>query len=206
MPPVNELHMTASFLAGFGLGLSLILAIGPQNAFLLRAGLRGEHVLAIVFVCVMSDAALIAAGVAGFSALVDAVPWFLPLLRWGGTAFLAAYSIRAAMNAWRVGGVLEPGKDGGSLKDALATCLALTWLNPHVYLDTLVLLGAVSARQGASVAFGFGAVLASLLFFVVLGFGARTLRPFFAHPAAWCVLDALVAVTMAVLALRLAFS
>ncbi|MEM8571127.1 MAG: LysE/ArgO family amino acid transporter [Pseudomonadota bacterium] len=196
--------MTASFISGFGLSLSLILAIGPQNAFVLRTGLRGEHVLAVVLVCIASDAALILAGVAGFSALVEAAPWIVPALRWGGAAFLAVYAIRAGLSAWRGGAVLEPGKIESRPRDAVMTCLALTWLNPHVYVDTLVLLGAVSARQPSPPAFGMGAMMASVLFFFALGFGARTLRPFFVRPSAWRVLDAIIAVTMALLAVGLA--
>jgi L-lysine exporter family protein LysE/ArgO len=195
--------MTTSFLSGLGLGLSLILAIGPQNAFVLRQGLRCEHVVAVVLVCVVSDAALIAAGVTGFVTLVEAAPWLVPSLRWGGAAFLTAYALSAAMRAWCGGAVLEPGQDGKGLRGAVATALALTWLNPHVYLDTVVLLGAVSTRQASPIAFGFGAASASLLFFIALGFGARLLRPIFARPSAWRVLDALVAVTMATLAVRL---
>jgi L-lysine exporter family protein LysE/ArgO len=196
--------MLISFLSGFGLGMSLILAIGPQNAFVLRQGLRGEHVAAIVAVCVLSDAALIAAGVAGFTALVQAAPWVVPVLRWGGAAFLAVYAIRAALAAWRGGESLQPGDQAGSLRRAVMICLALTWLNPHVYIDTLVLLGAVSVKQPDPVLFGVGAALASLVFFGVLGFGARALRPFFAKPGAWRALDALVALTMGILAVRLA--
>ncbi|MCC1482268.1 LysE/ArgO family amino acid transporter [Roseibaca sp. Y0-43] len=196
--------MIPSFLSGFGLGMSLILAIGPQNAFVLRQGLRGEHVAAIVAVCVLSDAVLIAAGVAGFTALVQAAPWVVPALRWGGAAFLAVYALRAARAAWRGGESLQPGEQAGSLGRAVMVCLALTWLNPHVYIDTLVLLGAVSVKQPEPVLFGVGAALASLVFFAALGFGARVLRPFFAKPVAWRVLDGIVALTMGALALRLA--
>jgi L-lysine exporter family protein LysE/ArgO len=195
--------MVASLLAGFALGLSLILAIGPQNAFLLRQGLRGEHVGAVVAVCAASDAALIALGVAGFAALSEAAPWVLPALRWGGAAVLALYAARAAASAWRGGAALGPGAQGAGLRATVATALALTWLNPHVYLDTVVLVGAVAAGQPAPAAFGLGAASASLLFFAALGFGARLLRPLFVRPSAWRLLDALVAVTMAALAARL---
>ena len=194
-----------SFLSGFALSLSLIAAIGAQNAFVLRQGLRGEHVAAVVAVCALSDAVLIAAGVAGFGALVEAAPWIVPAFRWGGVAFLVAYGARAAASAWRGGATLEAGGSGGGLGRAVATCLALTWLNPHVYLDTLVLLGSLGAQAASPAAFAAGGMLASAAFFAALGFGARLLRPLFARPAAWRVLDAGVAVVMWTIAASLAF-
>ena len=195
--------MVASFLSGLGLGLSLILAIGAQNAFVLRQGLRGEHVLAVVLTCALSDAALIVAGVAGFGALVDAAPWIVPAMRWGGAAFLSAYAARAAWSAWRGGGTLEPEGRAGGLRAAVLTCLALTWLNPHVYLDTVVLLGSISTQQPVPAVFGAGAVAGSFVFFPTLGYGARLLRPLFVRPLAWRILDAIIAVVMATLALFL---
>lgn len=179
-------------LAGFGLGLSLILAIGAQNAFVLRQGLRREHVLAVVLVCAISDAVLVAAGVAGFGALSEAVPGLEQIMRYGGAAFLLAYGARSFISAWRGGAVLEAGVSAGSLRRALLTCLALTWLNPHVYLDTVVLLGSVSAQYNNRLQFGLGAVLASFAFFFSLGFGARVLAPLFRRPFSWRILDALV--------------
>ncbi|WP_299816976.1 LysE/ArgO family amino acid transporter [uncultured Jannaschia sp.] len=185
-----------SLVAGFGLGLSLILAIGAQNAFVLRQGLRGEHVLPIVLACALSDAVLIAAGVAGFGAMVTGAPWIVPLFRWGGAAFLIFYGTRAAWAAWRGGGHLDPGAAAGGLRRAVATCLALTWLNPHVYLDTLVLLGGVSTQTDAPALFALGAMTASFVFFFTLGYGAAFLRPVFARPAAWRALDAGIALVM----------
>ena len=185
-----------SFPLGFGLGLSLILAIGAQNAFVLRQGLRGEHVLPVVLTCALSDALLIAAGVAGFGALVTAAPWIVPVFRWGGAAFLLLYGARAAWAAWRGSGHLDPAAAAGGLRRAVAICLALTWLNPHVYLDTLVLLGGVSTQADSPVAFGLGAMTASSVFFFSLGYGAALLRPVFARPAAWRVLDAGIALVM----------
>ena len=188
----------SAFAAGLALGLSLILAIGAQNAFVLRQGLRGDHVFAVVLTCALSDAVLITAGVSGFAALAEAAPWIAPLLRWGGAAFLIVYGAKAALAAWRGGEALRAADDGAAgLRRAVLTCLALTWLNPHVYLDTLVLLGSVASRfEGRVWAFGSGAVAASFLFFFGLGYGARLLRPVFARPAAWRVLDALIALVM----------
>lgn len=179
-------------LAGFGLGLSLILAIGAQNAFVLRQGLRREHVLAVVLVCAISDAVLVAAGVAGFGVLAKVVPGLEQVMRYGGAAFLLAYGARSLISAWRGGAVLEAGVSAGSPRRALLTCLALTWLNPHVYLDTVVLLGSISAQYDNRLHFGLGAVLASFAFFFSLGFGARLLAPLFRRPVSWRVLDALV--------------
>jgi len=188
--------MIQSAVAGFGLGLSLILAIGAQNAFVLRQGLRGAHVFAVCLTCAASDAILIVAGVAGFGLLIDAAPWIAPVMRWAGAAFLLAYGALAFRSAWRGGGSLQAaGAETGSLRVALATCLALTWLNPHVYLDTVVLLGSVAA-QWQRLPFGVGAVMASFVFFFSLGYGARLLRPFFARPMAWRVLDVLIGCVM----------
>lgn len=184
-------------LAGFGLSLSLIVAIGAQNAFVLRAGLKGEHVFAVCLFCGVSDAVLITAGVAGFGALAEAVPWFEPVMRYGGAAFLIWYGLLNARSAWNGGRALEAsGSGSGSLKAALLTLFALTFLNPHVYLDTVVLLGSISAQYDNRLAFGIGAASGSLVFFFSLGYGARLLRGFFANPRSWQVLDALIAVVM----------
>jgi L-lysine exporter family protein LysE/ArgO len=199
--------MTTAFIPGFLLGLSLIVAIGAQNAFVLRQGLRREHVFAICAVCAGSDAVLIAAGVAGFGVLVNAAPWLAPAMRFGGAAFLLAYALRSLWSAWRNPGVLNPSADvQKSLSATLLTCLAFTWLNPHVYLDTVVLLGSVSTRYaGQRVVFALGAITSSFLFFFALGYGARLLRPLFANPKAWRVLDAVIGITMALLAAKLVF-
>lgn len=190
--------MTGSFAAGFALSLSLILAIGAQNAFVLRQGLRREHVLAVVLACGLSDAVLIATGVAGFGALAESLPWLRPAMTWGGALFLVAYGLLAFRAAWTGGGALRAGAQGpGRLGPTLAVCLALTWGNPHVYLDTLVLIGSVAAaHRGSLAAFGLGAASASLAFFFALGYGARLLAPLFARPAAWRALDAGVGTLM----------
>ncbi len=179
-----------TMIAGFGLGLSLILAIGAQNAFVLRQGIRRSHVFAVCLTCALSDALLIAAGVAGFGSLAQAVPWIETVMRWGGALFLIAYGARALLSAWRGGAVLSV--EGGAVEalgPVLATCLALTWLNPHVYLDTVVLLGSVAAQYEDRLSFAVGAMTASFVFFFTLGFGARRLAPLFARPQAWRVLD-----------------
>ncbi|MEQ9258772.1 MAG: LysE/ArgO family amino acid transporter [Roseovarius sp.] len=190
-------------IAGFALGLSLILAIGAQNAFVLRQGLRRAHVFAVCLTCALSDAVLIAAGVAGFGALAEAVPWLETAMRWGGAAFLAWYGARSFLAAWRGGAALEAGEGAGSLTAALFTCLALTWLNPHVYLDTVVLLGSISAQYDNRLAFALGGMTASFTFFFGLGYGARLLAPLFRRPASWRVLDAGVGAVMWVIAASL---
>jgi L-lysine exporter family protein LysE/ArgO len=189
--------------AGFALGLSLILAIGAQNAFVLRQGIRGEHVLPVVLACAVSDAVLIAVGVAGFGAVSQAVPWLVPAFRYGGAAFLIAYGGRSFIAAWRGGAALQPGPQAGGLRRAVLTCLALTWLNPHVYLDTVILLGSISTQYADRTAFGAGAVAASFVFFTTLGYGARLLRPVFATPRAWQGLEVLVGAVMWALAAKL---
>lgn len=197
--------MTSAFLPSFFLSLSLILAIGAQNAFVLRQGLRQEHVFAVCLVCAVSDAILIAAGVAGFGLASHALPWLEPVLRYGGALFLLAYAARSLRSALRNHGSLTPsGRQAAGLGATLATCLAFTWLNPHVYLDTVVLLGSISSQyDGHKAAFALGAMAASFTFFFTLGFGARLLRPVFASQAAWRVLDVLVGIAMLAIALKL---
>lgn len=195
-----------SFVPGFLLSLTLIVAIGAQNAFVLRQGLRRTHLLPVVLTCAVSDAILISAGVAGFGALAEAVPWFEPLMRYGGAAFLLWYGWINARSAWRGGQALATGGDDTqSLRAAILTVLALTWLNPHVYLDTVVLIGSVSAQYPDRLTFGAGAAFASFFFFFSLGYGARFLAPFFANPRAWQGLDALIALTMWAIAFKLLY-
>ncbi|GCB53041.1 LysE/ArgO family amino acid transporter [Streptomyces sp. NL15-2K] len=184
--------------AGFGTGLSLIVAIGAQNAFVLRQGVRRHAVLAVVGICALSDALLITLGVAGVGAVVVAWPGALTAIGWIGGAFLLGYGALAARRVIRPGGALRAdGEAEGSRRRAVLTCLAMTWLNPHVYLDTVFLLGTVAADRGPlRWTFGLGAVLASLCWFAALGFGARLLGRFLTRPAAWRVLDGLVAAMM----------
>lgn len=194
----------STFLSGFALSISLILAIGAQNAFVLKFGMRREHVLPIVLTCSISDAILILVGVSGFGALAEAAPWFESAMRYGGAAFLFWYGLQNARSAYRGGGVLTgKAETGTSLKATLLTVLAITWLNPHVYLDTVVLIGSISAQYEDRLAFGSGAVLASFTFFFTLGYGARLLSPLFAKPLAWRILDACIALIMWAIALSL---
>ena len=190
--------LLTAFLPGLFLGFSLIVAIGAQNAFVLRQGLRNEHVLAICATCALSDALLILVGVSGFATAGARWPWLEPVMRYAGAAFLLVYGLRSARTALRNGSGLAPaGQEPAGLLPALLTCLALTWLNPHVYLDTVVLVGSVSTRFAeARGAFALGAMTASFLFFFALGYGARLLRPLFARPASWRVMDGLIALVM----------
>lgn len=243
----------APLLAGLGLGLSLIIAIGAQNVFVLRQGIRREHVLAVVILCAVSDAALIVVGISGIGAVLEQLPWLLPVARWAGAAFLIGYGLLAARRALRPGatgllaetaggrdeaeleavavstsaasvgtasasaGGSEPtgaaasaqrqgrtGRRAGTLGAALATAFALTWLNPHVYLDTVFLLGSVANGYGeARWLFGAGAIVASVLWFTSLGFGARYLGRWLATPRAWRIVDGAIAVVMVVLGVLL---
>jgi L-lysine exporter family protein LysE/ArgO len=256
---VTTVQLLTSALAGLGLGLALIVAIGAQNAFVLRQGIRREHVLAVVIICIASDAVLIVAGVGGAGALFTATPWLVTVARWGGALFLLSYAALAARRALhrqdpdveglRIAvdpldpvGPVDPvdsgrfeGQEATSLHPAspttsgagdhvrtstlaidapaavapepsrlvtvVGTALALTWLNPHVYLDTVVLLGSVGSSHGAARwAFASGAVLGSTLWFSALGLAARALAPVFARPHAWRVLDGVIAVVMTCIA------
>lgn len=224
--------MLTSLLAGVGLGLSLIVAIGAQNLFVLRQGIRREHAVAVALTCALSDAALIAIGVSGLGALLHAVPWLIEAVRWGGAVFLTVYAMLAARRAlWPAplvaesalvieadaeAGPSESGTDAGSsasgrsvmtrtrLAPVLLTCLALTWLNPHVYLDTVFLLGSVAATHGATRWwFAAGAMAASFAWFFALALGSRHLGRWLSTPRAWRILDALIAVVMLALAVSL---
>jgi len=190
-------------LAGLGTGLSLIVAIGAQNAYVLRQGLRREHVGVIVAICTVSDAVLIAAGIGGLGALVRQWPRAVAGVALIGGAFLICYGLRAAVRALRpdkLDAARADGAGSGSIRTAVLTCLALTWLNPHVYLDTVLLLGSAGNSYGSGRwFFAVGAATGSALWFSGLGFGARRLARFFARPRAWSVLDGVIAVTMMVL-------
>lgn len=214
-------------LAGLGLGLSLIVAIGAQNVFILRQGIRREHVLAVVIICAVSDAVLIAVGVAGLGFVISAAPWLIVVARWAGAVFLLTYGVLAARRAWRGGEELhaEAPEDEGAdattspdgstrtlarprthtrLAPVVMTVLALTWLNPHVYLDTVLMLGSIANTYGDDRwLFGGGAIAASLLWFIGLGFGARYLSRWLKTPRSWRVLDALIAIIMVSIAISL---
>jgi L-lysine exporter family protein LysE/ArgO len=195
-----------SALAGLGLGLSLIIAIGAQNAYVLRQGLRREHVVAVVVICALSDLVLIGLGVGGAGFIFDRLPWLVFTVRIAGAVFLLVYAVMAARRALRPAKGLTasdaPARSG--LGVVITTALALTWLNPHVYLDTVVLLGSIASTHGEDRWwFGAGAGLASILWFTALGLGARLLAPVFARPLAWRILDGIIAVVMLAIAVSL---
>lgn len=190
--------MLTPLLAGLGLGLSLIVAIGAQNAFVLRQGLRREHVLVVVAICALSDAILIALGIWGLGELIEDASWLLITIRIAGAAFLVWYGIRSAIRAGRPSALnTDPGGAPISTRTVVVTAVALTWLNPHVYLDTVMLLGSIGTTYGDQRWwFALGAMLGSVAWFTALGFGSRLLRPIFARPASWRILDGSIAVVM----------
>jgi L-lysine exporter family protein LysE/ArgO len=189
--------MNSPLLVGFAASFTLIAAIGAQNAFVLRQGIRREHVLPVVALCTVSDIALIAAGVAGVGALINAHPGAVNIATFGGAMFLFGYGMFAAQRAWRPSALKPSDATPARLAEVLVTCAAMTFLNPHVYLDTVVLLGALANehRDGRWL-FGIGAVTASAVWFFSLGLGARRLSGLFATPMTWRILDGLIAVTM----------
>lgn len=227
--------------SGFVLGFGLIAAIGAQNAFILRQGVRRQHLLAVVLVCAASDIALIFGGILGVGAIVEHAPWAMSLIRWFGVVFLTTYGLLALKRAWRPteGGLTvdetpadEAATDAASVRPdtggvatatltrpatmttrstlttAVLTALAFTWLNPHAYLDTVVVLGSIANTYGDPErwVFGAGALLASFAWFALIGFGARTLASKLASPRAWRILDAVIAVVMLGLAASLALA
>lgn len=231
-------------LSGFVLGFGLIAAIGAQNAFILRQGVRGQHLLAVVLVCAASDLVLIFGGILGIGAVLEHAPFVVTLVRWFGVAFLTAYGLLAAKRAWRPSGrglIVEDEPDVTSevaptpptlrapvegttltletvpqrtkparstLATAILTALAFTWLNPHAYLDAVVVLGSVANSHGDPDrwVFGIGAIIASFAWFTLIGFGAKLLSRHLASPRAWRILDAVIAVIMLSLAASLAFA
>ncbi len=209
-------------LAGLGLRLSLIIAIGAQNVFVLRQGIRRQHVLAVVLVCALSDAVLILAGVAGLGYLLEAVPWLVDVARWLGAAFLVGYAVLAAKRALapegkaltadeqqlaataQSTGARQTTRTKSALPAVLGTALALTWLNPHVYLDTVFLLGSIAATHGdARWLFAVGAIAGSVIWFFALGFGARMLGRWLRSERSWRILDGVIAVVMLAIAVTL---
>lgn len=201
--------MLLSAIAGLGLGFSLIIAIGAQNLFVLRQGMRREHIVLVVAICAISDAALIALGVSGIGLALQALPWLTEIVRWAGAAFLVTYGCLAARRAWRPSGeVLTPSSTASIARSTTVattrsttlavatTALALTWLNPHVYLDTVFLLGSIAATHASPWAFAVGAIVASAVWFSGLAFGARYLGRYLSTERAWRILDASIAVVM----------
>jgi L-lysine exporter family protein LysE/ArgO len=193
-------------------GLGLIVAIGAQNAFVLRQGLLGEHVLLVCLTCALSDALLIGIGVSSFARVTASLPWIEPAMRVAGAAFLFVYGVRSLWSALRSHDALQPvGREAqatstpSSWAATLLTCLAITWLNPHVYLDTVVMLGTVASQyEGAQGLFAAGAITGSFAFFFALGYGARRLQPLFARPQAWRRLEAAIGAVMWLIAAQLA--
>ncbi|MET0518517.1 MAG: LysE/ArgO family amino acid transporter [Burkholderiaceae bacterium] len=195
----------AALSQGWLTGAGLIMAIGAQNALVLRQGLLRHHVAPVVGLCVLSDVALICLGVFGLGTAIASAPWLMAAFRWGGALFLLAYGLQAARRAWRGGGGLEAGAAPASLAATLASALAMTYLNPHVYLDTVVLLGTVGAQLPAASrgAFASGASLASLMWFSLLGFGAAAVAGPMRRPAIWRGIDAGIALLMFALGFKL---
>lgn len=226
--------MFSALLAGFGLCLSLIVAPGAQNVFLLKMGIRRQHAVALAVTCFLSDVALVAAGVAGFGVVVEHLPWLFDAVKWAGVVFLAGYALAAGWRALRPTGETlavaeepgvdrEPASSAGprtstativrprtattALLPAVLACLAITWLNPHTYLDTVLLLGSISASYGdARWLFGLGAVLGSAVWFAFLTAMARVAARWLRSPRSWRILDGAIAVIMAALATTLAFA
>ncbi|ORB30120.1 L-lysine exporter [Mycolicibacterium parafortuitum] len=195
---------SVAVVSGFATSIALIAAIGAQNAFVLRQGIRGEHVLPVVAVCTTADLLLIVAGIAGFGALIAAHPDIVTVTTIGGAAFLICYGLLAARRAVKPGTLTPADAAPARLTAVLATCLALTFLNPHVYLDTVILLGALAnEHQDSKWLFGVGAVTASAVWFTGLGFGAKRLRPWFAAPRTWRILDGVIAAVMIALGISL---
>jgi L-lysine exporter family protein LysE/ArgO len=199
--------MSSPLFLGFIASFTLIAAIGAQNAFVLRQGIRREHVLPVVALCTVSDIVLISAGIAGVGALISAHPSALNIAKFGGALFLVGYGLMAARRAWRPSSLTPSEKAPARLIEVLVTCAALTFLNPHVYLDTVVLLGALAnEHRDERWLFGVGAVTASAVWFVGLGLGARRLAGLFASPLTWRILDGLIAVMMIGLGVSLALT
>lgn len=196
--------MLPTALSGLGFGLSLIVAIGAQNAFVMRQGLRREHVGVVVVICALSDIVLIALGTGGVGAVISAHRPVLAGVTVVGSAVLLWYAATAVRRAVRpVALVADFGGEAGRMVPVALTALALTWLNPHVYLDTVVLLGSVASAQASPWTFAAGAMVASVAWFAGLGYGAQVLRPLFARPAAWRMFDLGVAAVMTTVAVGL---
>jgi L-lysine exporter family protein LysE/ArgO len=195
----------SSFIAGFSLGISLILAIGAQNAFVLKQGLKKHHVFVVCFICALSDAVLIAAGVAGFGVIVKQYPQIELLARYAGAIFLVAYGLKSFYSALTSSHSMEAeGELLPSVYKTVLACLAFTWLNPHVYLDTVVLLGSISTQyEDTKLLFSSGAMFGSFVFFFSLGYGARILIPVFQKPISWKILEFVIGFVMLFIAASL---
>ena len=193
--------------SGIILGLSLIVAIGAQNAFVLRQGIRNENVFAVCITCALSDIILILIGVYAFNHVAARIPMIVPYMVIGGALYLFAYGVRSLVSAWRLNDSLVPSEyESEHVLMTISKCLALTWLNPHVYLDTVILLGSISISYGNDRHyFGLGACIASLIFFFSLGYFSKILRPFLSKPKSWKILEILIGLTMISLSIKLLF-
>ncbi len=198
------MRVLTSVATGLVTGLALIVAIGAQNAFVLRQGLARRHVGAVVAVCALSDLALIVAGVAGIGVVVEQAPWVIDVVRWAGVAFLTWYGVSSLRRARQPASLEAARGDTVALGPTVTKALALTWLNPHVYLDTVLLLGSIAQADAAPWWFAAGAGSASLLWFTGLGYGARLAHRRLSTPRAWQVLDVVIGLTMLAIAVRLA--
>lgn len=195
-----------AFLPGLLTGLSLIIAIGAQNAFVIRQGLTRKYVLMVVFVCILSDWALMAAGVAGLGALILQMGWLLEVFRWFGVAYLLWFAYGSVKSAFKNDSLKVGDNHSGTRKQVLIAALAMTWLNPHVYLDTVILVGSIANSFGANAwYFGLGAMAGSLVWFFGLGYGAKAAAGIMSRPSFWKVLDLLIAAVMVTIAALLAF-
>lgn len=197
-----------SFFAGFSLSLSLIMPIGSQNAFILKQGIKRHHIFVVCCICALSDALLMVCGILGFGTLVSQFPEIEHIARYCGAAFLFFYALLSFKSAiYTQHALQEEGELHSSRWKTIAACLAFTYLNPHVYLDTVMLIGSVSTQYtDDKLIFGLGAISSSIVFFFSLGYGARLLGPLFKQPKAWKILDAVVGLTMLVIASSLIFS
>jgi L-lysine exporter family protein LysE/ArgO len=194
----------SALLVGFATGIGLIVAIGTQNAFVLRQGIRREHVAVVVAVCAISDLLLIGVGTAGIGIIFERAPWIIQVMRWGGVAYLrSAFGSASSLQLTAANGSAPPARSVWAVAGATA---ALTWLNPHVYLDTVVMLGTVANQQAQPWVFAVGAMLASLVWFAALGFGAHLLAPVLRSPRAWRAIDVGIALVMVLVAAKLAFA
>lgn len=197
--------MLHTYLQGFAIGLSLIVAIGAQNAFVLKQGLKKQAVFWVCFVCALSDSILVVLGITGFATVIQLYPELVGFAKWAGAVFLVWYGLQHARQAFQANHSLHAGSQNEiQLSKIIIVCLALTWLNPHVYLDTVVLIGSISTQfEQTKLYFALGVITASWFFFFSLGYGARVLIPVFANPKAWKVLDVVIALIMWSIAISL---
>ena len=197
--------MLHTYLQGFAIGLSLIVAIGAQNAFVLKQGLKKQAVFWVCFVCALSDSILVVLGITGFATVIQLYPELVGFAKWAGAVFLLWYGLQHAIQAFQSNQSLHAGSQNEiQLSKIIMVCLALTWLNPHVYLDTVVLIGSISTQfEQTKLYFALGVITASWFFFFSLGYGARVLIPVFENPKAWKVLDVVIALIMWSIAISL---